>query len=58
MKDSTLLGLTAIICGTIFGCFCVHHNIDHFVAFSIAAGIFGVAGYELKGWWEERKSLK
>lgn len=50
MKDETILALAAMACGTAFGCFCIWRGIDHGVAFAVAAGIFGVAGYEIKAW--------
>lgn len=55
MKDETILALAAMVCGLVFGCFCITQGIDHGIAFAVAAGIFGVAGYELKAWRETRK---
>ena len=54
MKDETVLALAAMVCGLVFGMFCVWQGIDHAIAFAVAAGIFGVAGYELKAWRESR----
>lgn len=55
MEDPTILALASMIIGALFGVFCVLNGVDHFIAFSIAAGIFGVAGYELKTLIEKRK---
>ena len=55
MKDETILALAAMVCGVVWGYICVQAGIDHGVAFAVAAGIFGVAGYELKAWRESRK---
>lgn len=55
MEDSTLLALAAMIIGAMFGAFCILNGVDHFIAFSIAAGIFGVAGYELKTIIEKKR---
>ena len=44
-----------MICGTVFGAFCIWQGLDHGIAFAVAAGIFGVAGYELKAWRESKK---
>ena len=54
MKNSTVLALGAMICGVVFGYICFQHGLDHVIAAAIAAGIFGVAGYEIKA-WRERK---
>ena len=54
LKDETILALAAMMCGLLFGCFCIWRGINHGVAFAVAAGIFGVAGYELKAWRESR----
>jgi len=55
VKDETILGLGAMVCGTVFGTVCLRYGVDGTIAFSIAAGIFGVGGYALKGWREARK---
>ena len=55
MRDETILALAAMVCGLIWGYICVQAGIDHGVAFAIAAGIFGVAGYELKAWMDQRR---
>ena len=55
MKDETILAMVAMVCGTVFGMFCIWNGINHGIAFAVAAGIFGVAGYELKSWREARK---
>ena len=55
MKDETILALAAMICGVSFGAFCVSQGINSGLALSIVAGIFGVAGYELKAWRDARK---
>jgi len=54
MKDATILALAAMVCGTVFGVFCIMKGLDSGVAFAIAAGIFGVAGYELKTMREKK----
>jgi len=54
LKDETVLAMVAMVCGTIFGAFCISSGIDGVLAFAVAAGIFGVAGYELKAWRESR----
>ena len=55
MKDETILALAAMICGLIFGIFCAYQGINSGIAFAVTAGIFGVAGYELKAWRDARK---
>ena len=54
MKDSTILALGAMVCGVVFGWICLQHSMDHVIAAAIAAGIFGVAGYEIKAWREKK----
>jgi len=46
--------MMGMACGLIFGMFCIWRGINHGIAFAVAAGIFGVAGYELKAWREIR----
>ena len=55
MKDETILALAAMILGVSFGAFCISQGINSGLALSIVAGIFGVAGYELKSYIESRK---
>ena len=43
------------MCGLIWGYLCLQAGVDHGVAFAIAAGIFGGAGYELKAWIDQRR---
>jgi len=40
----------AIICLTIYGITCLYFGIDHFIIFTIASLIAGIAGYEIKKW--------
>jgi len=54
MKDSTILALGAMVCGVAFGWICLQHSIDSVIAAAIAAGIFGVAGYEIKARRQEK----
>ena len=44
-----------MILGVSFGAFCISQGINSGLALSIVAGIFGVAGYELKSYIEARK---
>lgn len=55
LRDETILALAAMVCGIIWGYICLSHGVNHVVAFAIAAGIFGVAGYELKAWMVKRQ---
>lgn len=50
MKDSTFLSAVAIVSGVAYGWICFEHGLNSALAFVIAAGIFGVAGYEIKTW--------
>jgi len=50
----TIMALGAMVSGALFGGFCIMKGVDSGLAFAIAAGIFGVAGYEIKSWRDKR----
>lgn len=55
MEDATILALAAMILGVAFGAYCVSIGINSGFALAVVAGIFGVAGYELKAIVDARK---